>query len=152
VWVFLTIFIAVFSIDRILKILVAENFSLGVSYPVLKDIFHITPLRNRGIAFGLFGNTNNIVFICIAFFILSFLLYFIIIKKPKSTLLLSGISLIFSGAIGNLIDRIFCGYVFDFIDLRIWPVFNVADSAITIGAFLVLFYMLKEKWSLPPFK
>jgi len=145
VWFFLAIFIIVFLSDRILKILVFENFSLGVSYPVLKDMFHITPVHNRGIAFGLFGNLDNIIFVCIAFFVLALMFYFVIIKRPESILLLSGIFLVFSGAASNLTDRILYGYVMDFIDLRIWPVFNIADSAITIGAFLILLYLFKQK-------
>jgi len=145
VWFFLTIFMIVFLSDRILKILVFENFSLGVSYPVLKDMFHITPVHNRGIAFGLFGNLDNIIFVCIAFFVLALMFYFVIIKRPESILLLSGIFLVFSGAASNLTDRILYGYVMDFIDLRIWPVFNIADSAITIGAFLILLYLFKQK-------
>ena len=144
-WFFLTIFMIVFLSDRILKILVFENFSLGVSYPVLKDMFHITPVHNRGIAFGLFGNLDNIIFVCIAFFVLALMFYFVIIKRPESILLLSGIFLVFSGAASNLTDRILYGYVMDFIDLRIWPVFNIADSAITIGAFLILLYLFKQK-------
>ena len=71
--------------------------------------------------------------------------YFVIIKRPESILLLSGIFLVFSGAASNLTDRILYGYVMDFIDLRIWPVFNIADSAITIGAFLILLYLFKQK-------
>ena len=144
-WFFLTIFIIVFLSDRILKILVFENFSLGVSYPVLKDMFHITPVHNRGIAFGLFGNLDNIIFVCIAFFVLVLAFYFVIVKKPESILLRSGVFLVFSGAVCNLADRVLYGYVLDFIDLRIWPVFNIADSAITIGTFLVLLYMFKQK-------
>ena len=145
-WFFLTIFIVVFSSDRILKILVFENFSLGTSYPVLKDIFHITPVHNKGIAFGLLSSLNNIIFVCIAFFVLALTLYFVIVKRPKSILLLTGVFLVFSGAAGNLADRIFYGYVLDFIDLRIWPVFNIADSAITTGVFLILLYMINSKF------
>jgi signal peptidase II len=145
VWVFSAVFIAVFLSDRILKSLVFENFSLGDSYPVLRGVLHITPVRNSGIAFGLFSNLDNIVFICAAVFVLFFMLYILIAKRPKSILLLLGFSLIFSGAVGNLTDRVIYGYVFDFIDLRVWPVFNLADSAITIGAGLILLYISRQK-------
>ena len=148
-WFFWSIFSVIFLSDRILKMLVFENFSLGTSYPVLKGVLHITPVQNSGIAFGLLGNWNNTVFACAAFFALSAMLYFLIAKKPKSLLLFSGVSMIFSGAAGNLADRIMYGYVFDFIDFRVWPVFNIADSAITIGAGLIMVYMFgrtgKEK-------
>jgi signal peptidase II len=144
VWVFSAVFIVVFLLDRILKMLVFENFSLGDSYPVLRGVLHVTPVQNIGIAFGLFDNLSNVVFICVSAFILLSMLYLLIAKRPKSVFLLLGFSLIFSGAAGNLIDRIFYGYVFDFIDLRVWPVFNLADSAITIGAGLIVVYILSQ--------
>jgi signal peptidase II len=145
VFLFLIIFVIVVFADRILKIAVIENFSLGSSYPVLENILHITPVHNKGIAFGLFGNVNNSVFICMVFLILLLMLFFIIYRRPRNSLLLSGVSLVASGAMGNIIDRIIYGHVFDFIDLRVWPVFNTADSAITIGAGLIMVCMFRQK-------
>jgi signal peptidase II len=145
VWFFLTVFTAIFLSDRIFKTLVFENLSLGVSYPILEGVLHITPVQNKGVAFGLFANSGNAIFVSLVFFMLVLALYFISIKRPRSILLLSGIFLVFSGAAGNLADRIFYGYVLDFIDFRIWPVFNIADSAITIGAFLIFLYIFNDK-------
>ena len=63
----------------------------------------------------------------------------------KITLAVAGLSLILAGALGNLIDRLMLGYVIDFLDLRIWPVFNVADSAITIGAALLAYSIIRGR-------
>ena len=65
-------------------------------------------------------------------------------KLPKKKYVVVSTALIFSGAIGNLIDRIFLGYVVDFIDIGLWPAFNVADSAITIGAIGIIYYLIKD--------
>lgn len=127
--------------DRLTKILFSHTLSLGESLPVVRNIFHITLVQNTGIAFGLFKN-HGVVFIIIPLimiFLLVFNFYQYNYNNEKfSRLYVTAVSLILAGAIGNLIDRIFYGYVIDFIDFRIWPVFNIADSAITVGAFLLI--------------
>jgi signal peptidase II len=145
VWSHAAIFLLIYFSDRIIKALVFDNFVLGVSYPVLENFIYITPTYNTGIAFGLFQGLNNIIFIFISAVILSAILLAIILKKLKSRLLVTGLFLILSGASGNLTDRLLYGQVLDFIDLRIWPVFNIADSAITIGAGMVLFCIFKKE-------
>ena len=128
--------------DRLTKIFFSKLLSLGESLPVIPNIIHMTLVHNTGIAFGLFKD-HGIVFIIIpviAVILLIFNLYYY--RQNDAVLIPSyiiGFSLILAGAIGNLIDRIMFGYVIDFIDLRVWPVFNVADSAITIGAVIVAF-------------
>ncbi len=145
VWPFFIISIIVFLIDRVSKLFIFRNFTQGYSFPVFKNILHITPVCNNGAAFGLFKELNLFVFIAISIFASLFIAYIIFIKKPKSRLLVLALFLILSGAIGNLTDRITYGYVLDFIDLRVWPVFNIADSAITIGALLILVYLYITK-------
>ena len=71
-----------------------------------------------------------------------FIVYTVFVKKPKSQISNCGLFLILAGAIGNLTDRVVYGHVLDFIDLRVWPVFNIADSSITIGAGLILWHLL----------
>ena len=66
-----------------------------------------------------------------------YIIYIILYKKPKSSILILGLFLILSGAVGNLIDRISYGCVLDFIDIRVWPVFNIADSSISLGTLLI---------------
>ncbi len=128
-------------LDRFLKIYFSNSLSLGESWPVLRGIFHITLVHNTGIAFGLFKN-QGIVFIIIpliAIILLIFNIYYYRNNQEElSRTYIVAFSLILGGAIGNLIDRIYFGYVIDFLDFRVWPVFNVADSAITIGAAIIL--------------
>ena len=127
--------------DRFSKIYFSKALTLGESWPVVRNIFHMTLVHNTGIAFGLFKN-QGIVFIVIpiiAIILLVFNIYYYGNNKDDlSRTYIVAFSLILGGAIGNLIDRIYFGYVIDFIDFRIWPVFNVADSAITIGAMIIL--------------
>ena len=128
-------------LDRFLKIYFSHCLSLSESWPVLRGIFHITLVHNTGIAFGLFKN-QGIVFIIIpiiAIILLVFNIYYYRNhQEDLSRTYIVAFSLILGGAIGNLIDRIYFGYVIDFLDFRIWPVFNLADSAITIGAAIIL--------------
>ena len=135
----MTVSVIVF-LDRITKIFFSNILSVGESLPVLHNILHMTLVHNPGIAFGLFKN-HGVVFIIIPMIAIVLLIYNIYYYKSNdenlSRLYIVAFSMILAGAIGNLVDRIVFGYVIDFIDLRIWPVFNVADSAITIGAAII---------------
>lgn len=141
--VFLCLFTAFLVIiaDRVTKIFFTDLLNMGESLPIIHKVFHMTLVRNTGIAFGLFKD-NGMFFIIIPTIAITILLIFNIFYYRKSNeglsrLYIVGFSLILGGAIGNLIDRILYGYVIDFIDFRVWPVFNIADSAITIGAILI---------------
>jgi len=132
-WVVATIvFLADFFIKGYLR-----SQSPFQSIPVIKNIFHVTLVFNPGAAFGILQkNTTFLIYAGIAFI----LLFFILIKKEnkKSTLFLIACGLIAGGAFSNLWDRLYLGYVVDYIDFRIWPVFNLSDACITIGAGLLL--------------
>ncbi|OGX27277.1 MAG: signal peptidase II [Omnitrophica WOR_2 bacterium RIFCSPHIGHO2_01_FULL_48_9] len=139
------IFLSLFTVativlaDRVTKIFFSDLLSLGESLPLIRNVIHMTLVHNTGIAFGLFKN-HGIVFIIIpiiAVILLVFNIFYYRNNKELSRLYIGGFSLILGGAIGNLIDRIAYGYVIDFIDLRVWPVFNIADSAITVGACII---------------
>lgn len=144
-WPFLVLSILIVVIDRILKFAIFKNFHIGSSFPVIKGILYITPTYNKGVAFGLFKESAPFILVALPLIIACFILYIILMKRPKSPLLTSGLFLVLAGAIGNLIDRIICGYVMDFIDFRIWPVFNIADSSITIGTCLILISLFKAR-------
>lgn len=125
--------------DRITKIFFSGLLDLGETLPIIRNVLHMTLVHNTGIAFGLFKD-QGIVFIIIpiiAIILLVFNIFYYRNNKELSRTYLVGFSLILGGAIGNLIDRMAYGYVIDFIDFRIWPVFNIADSAITIGATII---------------
>jgi len=128
--------------DRVTKLFFSDLLQYGESLPVIRNVLHMTLIHNTGIAFGFFKD-QGIVFIVIpviAIFLLVFNIYYYRQNKEAlSRVYIFAFSLILGGAIGNLIDRIVYGYVIDFIDFRIWPVFNIADSAITIGAILIAF-------------
>lgn len=132
----------ILSLDQLTKLLVTKNLLLNQSVPIIKGVFHITLIHNRGAAFGILKN-QILLFVFTSIFAI-ILIYFNLknnrYKKSYSIFL----SLILAGALGNLIDRLFFGFVIDFLDFRIWPVFNIADSAITIGAILLAWSMLRS--------
>jgi signal peptidase II len=103
----------------------------------------MTLVYNRGAAFGMLKN-QLFFFVLISFFVILFI--FLHLKNKKIPLLYKiSLSLILAGSVGNLIDRLRFGYVIDFLDLRFWPVFNLADSALTIGALLLSWEILFSK-------
>ena len=131
-------------IDRLSKVYVSNNFAEGQSITVIDKVFNITYQRNPGAAFSLLKGKTSFLTAATIIIIIAALLY-ILIKKPKHNLLLMSLTLILSGAVGNLIDRVRDGAVVDFLDLRLinFPVFNVADCAIVIGGILLFLYVLK---------
>lgn len=138
---FWSISVVVFVLDRITKIILTNNFLAGESFVVIEKIFSITFVKNTGSAFGLFPNATQ-------FFIWTSLLTIILITifsfrmRRDNFLIKFSLALVMGGAMGNLFDRLCFGYVIDFLDFRIWPVFNAADSAITAGCVLLAFKML----------
>ena len=134
--------ITIILLDRVTKIFFSGLLDLGESLPLIRNVFHMTLVHNTGIAFGFFKD-QGIVFIIVPIIAIILLIFNIYYYRQNNEALSRGyivaFSLILGGAIGNLIDRIACGFVIDFIDFRIWPVFNVADSAITIGAMIIAF-------------
>lgn len=127
----------ILSLDQVTKFIADKNLSLTQALPVIKGVFHLTLVHNQGAAFGILkGQVLLFVLIAVlAIIVISFALRNNYSRKPPLYNLSLG--LILAGALGNLIDRLFFGYVIDFLDFRIWPVFNLADSAITIGAILL---------------
>lgn len=137
------LFLLVLALDRLTKYLVVKNIPLNQSLPLIKNIFHITLVYNTGAAFGLMKNLN---YLFMAVSLLAIILITIHLKSRTSVNRIFTLSLvlILAGTVGNLIDRIFFGYVIDFLDFRIWPVFNFADSSITVGAILLGYCLLKN--------
>ncbi|MDI6758664.1 MAG: signal peptidase II [Candidatus Omnitrophota bacterium] len=133
----------ILSLDQLTKFIVTQNLYLNQSLPVVKGIFHISLIHNRGAAFGILKNQAPVFFIVTAIFAI-ILICFDLSKNSLKKVYSISLSLILAGALGNLIDRLFFGYVIDFLDFRIWPVFNIADSAITIGAIMLGWLILKD--------
>ncbi|MBF0493590.1 MAG: signal peptidase II [Candidatus Omnitrophica bacterium] len=136
---FLYLFAAfLYGLDRVTKLLVISKIKPDASIPVVSGIFHITYVQNTGVAFGLFKDIP-FFFICVGLLAVILIVSFLV-KKYDKICFRDRIALvtILSGTLGNLVDRIRHGYVVDFLDFRVWPVFNIADSAICIGVFLLM--------------
>lgn len=127
--------IFVFTADFFVKQYFLKNPHFQ-SVPIIKNIVYISVVFNSGAAFGMLkGKTTFLVYVGLLFLLL-FLVGFMNERK-KNVFFLISCGLIMGGALSNLYDRVFLGYVVDYIDLRVWPVFNISDSAITIGACLL---------------
>lgn len=140
--IYILIILGLIGLDQISKFLAVKYLVNIGSIPIIKDIFHLTYVENRGAAFGMFQN-NQMVFVVVALATCIFGLYYLY-KKQLNLLGKSAIILIIAGAIGNLIDRVRLGFVVDYFDFRIvWNyVFNVADVFVVIGTILLCIYII----------
>ncbi|MFB0526862.1 MAG: signal peptidase II [bacterium] len=134
----------ILSVDQFSKYIIRQKMSLAESIPVIRGIFHITYVENTGIAFGLFPRGHSL-FIVISLIIILAIIFFERKKVIKSLKEKFCLGLILGGALGNLIDRLRFGFVIDFLDFRIWPVFNLADSGVCIGGILMVFFLLRKR-------
>ena len=140
----------VVAFDQLTKLYIHSSWGLGESVPVIRDIFHITYVRNTGAAFGIFREVGNL-FRTLFFLSMPPIAMIIIVMmlrgvENEDRWQVFSLSLIFGGAIGNYIDRLRFGYVIDFLDFHYkdswsYPAFNIADSAIVGGVCLLLFLM-----------
>lgn len=144
-WLPALIFAGVIAADQMSKQWILENLGpnpLMKVIPIIDDWLRIVYWRNTGVAFGLFQNNSNL-FQWVALLITAGAIYAYVRYLPNDKLLVQvSMGLILGGALGNVIDRIRLGYVVDFIQVGWWPIFNLADSAITVGATLLGVYLL----------
>lgn len=124
--------LVVIGLDRLTKNLVIGAMAPGESIPVIEGIFHITYVRNPGGAFGLLPQ-GQALFLLAALTVFFALIGYWVFRRPQGRLVALGLGLVLGGTAGNLIDRLFYGKVIDWLDFQIWPVFNVADSALVVG-------------------
>ncbi len=138
--------IAILVVDQAVKRYVLSHLALGESIPVLPGIFHLTLVVNTGCAFGMFKTFSSTLFIGISVLAVSGLAFFVLRSRHVSFPARFAAVLIGAGAFSNMVDRARLGHVVDFIDLRVWPVFNLADTAISTGvALLLLSYFIQKK-------
>jgi lipoprotein signal peptidase len=135
----------IIALDQWTKHLVVNNMERGDSIPLIADVFHLTSHRNMGAAFGILQN-QRWLFIVITIAVVVGIVYSLIRlgkKQPRASLALS---MVLGGAIGNFIDRATTGQVVDFLDFTLinFPIFNVADMAITIGVGILLLDVFLE--------
>ena len=133
-------------LDQLTKFLVSHFMELGDTIPLIRDVLHITYIQNRGAAFGMLAN-NRWVFLIVSSVTIVGITLFLFLSKQTGTLLTVSLSMILSGGIGNMIDRLALGYVVDMIDFRLinFAVFNGADSFVCVGAGLLFLAVLLEK-------
>ena len=137
---FTAVVAAVLLLDQATKWLVVQKMPFEGSIPLIKNIFHLTYVENTGAAFGILPDQ-------VAFFIGVSLVAIVLLvlyyrQTPKDDYWLkSALCRIMGGAVGNLIDRVRLGVVIDFLDFRVWPVFNLADVAISVGVSMLVFHL-----------
>ena len=137
------IMFALVALDQLTKYLVLSTMSLGQSIPLV-GVIKFTYIQNTGMAFGLFHNASWFFTVDSIMTVILVILVLILWKKPFIAQYHLPLSIVIGGAVGNLIDRIFRGYVVDFIDFTYWPVFNVADIAVCVGVILLAIQIFRE--------
>ena len=144
-WLWLSL--AVLAADRATKFAIEKYTSLFFRHSIITDIVVLVHSQNPGIAFSMFSDSRSRwltpVLVSSAVVVMGLLVWMIVTGRAGGALAQCGLALILGGAAGNALDRVMHGSVTDFLEVRlwkyIWPAFNVADSAITIGAILVVF-------------
>lgn len=133
------------AMDQLTKYIIVKTMHIGDSISVVGDILEITSHRNHGAAWGMLQNQMTFFYI-ITVIVLIAIAFFYYKEASYNPIMQLGLTLIFAGAIGNFIDRLFRGNVVDFIDTKIinydFPIFNVADACLTIGVIVLLYEML----------
>lgn len=132
--------VLVFVADRVTKALAVQGLSLGESLPVIEDVLHLTYVQNTGAAFGILR--GRFLFFVVANAVLfAGILWWHYFSGEAHLMSRPAAGMILGGALGNLVDRMAWGYVVDFIDLRVWPVFNVADIGLVVGSVLLAVHL-----------
>lgn len=134
-------------VDRISKWAVMDSLKLGESWnPVaaLERWVSLTYVTNTGAAFGLFPD-HGVIFMVIAVVVIAAIIFYYRYLPGDQWLVQICLGLQLGGALGNLVDRLRYGHVIDFIDFKVWPVFNVADSSVFVGAVILAFYILRDR-------
>jgi len=149
---------AVVALDQITKAAITSRFLPHESSTIIDGFFNLVYVMNPGAAFGFLARASAtfryVFFTGITAVAILLIIYYLVKNKNGSIITVVSLTLIFSGAVGNLIDRIRFGAVVDFLDFYIgafhWPAFNVADSAITVGAILMIWEMIGAGKRNPP--
>jgi signal peptidase II len=153
-WLMFVIAAIVIVLDRVSKLWVVGHIKIGHAIVVIPKVFRLTHVLNTGAAFSLFESVkypHAVRYMLVAFSILAILMVLVLLWRMGRafTLTAFALALILGGAVGNLYDRIRYAHVVDFLEVHIvhyhWPDFNVADSAIVVGACLLLLEILRPQ-------
>ncbi|MDQ7857523.1 MAG: signal peptidase II [Armatimonadota bacterium] len=135
---------AVFVADQAAKAAVLAWVPMGTTRPILPGVLSLSPVANTGVAFGLLPGLPPVVAVLAALSLFAALLYNRS-GRPGTRVWATGIALMVGGAAANLLDRLRLGYVIDYLDLHVWPVFNAADAAIVVGAGALVVALAREE-------
>lgn len=128
--------------DQVIKYFISVDLKPVGSVTIIDNVLDFTYVENKGVAFGMFSGMRWIFIILTALLICA-IIFYMFKKKPRSKLFYTSVALIIGGGVGNLIDRIFYGYVIDYISLSFFnPICNFADYCITVGTILLVIYIL----------
>lgn len=139
--IFFLLIAGIVILDQLVKLLISSSMELHQSIPVIRDIFHITYIHNDGAAFRLLQGQQGFLILVTSVTLAVVLVYIYKIRRSGHWSLLLSLALLCGGGIGNLIDRVRFRYVIDYLDLRIWPVFNIADICVVAGCGMLLIHM-----------
>ena len=134
--VFAVVAVAIFVLDRVTKTIVAAQVPFGSEVDVLDHLVSITNLHNSGAAFGMAPAFAGVFLLASILVAVGLAVY--VFRTPASDLMYALLGLIMGGTVGNGYERLVNGTVIDFIDFHFWPVFNVADSAVSVGVVLLI--------------
>ena len=144
----------IMTADQISKSLVKSTMTLYDVVPVIPGFFQLNYITNKGMAFGINLPVGISFFSGISLIIICFLVWILWCERKNNLLMRISLASILGGAIGNLIDRILFGEVIDFFDFMVgdfhWYIFNIADSAVTVGIISMLFYSFLFKPKVQP--
>ncbi len=143
---FYLIAVLIIVADQLIKYFVHSSMRLSQSIPVINNILNLTYVRNTGAAFSLFVGFSSYL-VVIGLVVAAAVVYFHYKGPKKNYYLQIGLAFVLGGSLGNLIDRAFRGYVIDYIDIMIWPVFNLADIMINVGVILIAYKLFAEEES-----
>ena len=138
-YVLLTFVLILF--DRLSKAWATAALSVGRPEPLLGQAIRLTRVHNVGGAFGIFPG-NGELFLAVSALVAVGLATLLLVGRVRGALARLGIAVVLAGAVGNLIDRLLYGFVLDFFEIRGFPVFNLADACITVGAGLIILHVL----------
>lgn len=138
--------IVIIALDQLTKQWVISNIGVTDSLKIIPGVIDFVCVKNKGAAFSFLADKNYgiIILSVISLVFCAGVVWYLIKNKPQSKLFILSLVMMFAGALANVIDRIFRGFVVDFIETEFvnFPVFNIADISITVGAVLVIVYIL----------
>lgn len=138
---FLIILAAILA-DQAIKFIVKSNMNVFDSIPLIDGFLSLTYIQNTGAAFSIFQDKSNLLLVANLILIVVMFVFLFLGLKKEGPLALTGLALIIGGGLGNIADRVMQGFVVDYIHILDFPIFNLADICVCVGAFLLILYFI----------